>query len=183
MGRGFSIQLRRTGRRAVVCAAALFAGVLAAASVLADSAVPTRITSWNAYSKQFIDAPEFRLMAIPATAEYRAVVGQGSWSWTVRSQRPGVSLAAIWRRVAAKKFSLTLEWRDASGKVLASETSARVKAPDFRGFHEPAADWAAAADRNIAYLIDAASTISGVFAFAGRQGTLSTWKSVIIIEP
>ena len=96
------------------------------------------------------------MLAIPATAECRAVVAQGSRRWTVRSQRPEVSLAAIWRRVAAKKFSLTLEWRDAGGQVLASETSARVKAPDFRGFHEPAADWAAAADRNIAYLIDAA---------------------------
>lgn len=115
---------------------------------------PSRITSWNAYSWQFIDAPVFRLLPIPGTVEYRAVVRQAGQSWTVRAKTPQLDLAEIWPGVGTRKFSLTLEWVDAAGKVLGAETRDRVKAPDFAGFHEAPANWAAAADRNIAFLID-----------------------------
>lgn len=49
--------------------------------------------SWNAYSKQFTDAPEFTLLAFPKTATYRAVIEQGGKSWQIELPRPPVSLA------------------------------------------------------------------------------------------
>ena len=95
-------------------------------------------------------------MPLPGTTEYRALVQQGDKKWMVHSKTPSLNLANIWRRLETKKFSLTLAWVGPDGKMIESETSERVKAPDFEGFKEPAVDWAAAADRNIAYLIDAA---------------------------
>lgn len=120
-----------------------------------DKVSPTQITSWNAYSKQFIDAPDFRLLPRSGITEYRAEVRQGDKSWTVRSKTPSLSLARIWGKLETKKFSLTLDWIGANGKTVYTETSERFKVPDFDGFKEPAVDWAAAADRNIAYLINA----------------------------
>jgi len=113
------------------------------------------ITSWNVCSKQFIDAPTFRVLPLNGTAQYRAVVRQEDRTWFVTSRSPAVSLAKVWPRLKLGKFSLTLDCVDRYGKVLRSETSTRVKAPDFKGFKEPPADWAADADRNIAYLIHA----------------------------
>ncbi len=107
----------------------------------------------NAFSKQFVDAPTFRLLPIPGVAEYRASIKQGTDEWTVSSTTPQVALDTIWDKVATAKFALTLRWIDAQGVVLREETSERAKAPDFEGFNEPAVDWSAAADRNIAYLI------------------------------
>jgi len=118
-----------------------------------DGSPQTFITSWNAYSKQFIDPPEFRLLPIPGTVEYRAVIGQGGHEWTVQSSKPILNFGKVWSRMKAKKFTVTFVWADAHGNSLREETSERVKAPDFEGFSEPAADWSAAADRNIAYLI------------------------------
>jgi hypothetical protein len=43
------------------------------------------ITSWNAYSKQFIDPPVFRILPYAGTAEYRTVVKQNDHAWTVLS--------------------------------------------------------------------------------------------------
>lgn len=118
---------------------------------------PSQITSWNAYSWQFIDAPVFRLLPIPETVEYRAVVRQGDKTCTVRAKTPRLDLAKIWRKLRTKKFSLTIEWVDKNGKIICSESRDRVKAPDFKGFNEPMDNWAAAADRNIAFLIDDAT--------------------------
>jgi hypothetical protein len=118
---------------------------------------PRRIMGWNAYSIQFIDPPEFTLLAIPRTTVFRAVVEQGGRSWQVDSARPQVSLASVWGQIQTGKFALTLAWRDQEGTVITWEQSVRVKAPDWAGFHEPPEDWVAAADRNIAYLIRAAS--------------------------
>ncbi len=118
-----------------------------------DGSPQTLITSWNAYSKQFIDAPEFSLLSIPGATEYRAVVRQGEREWTVRSSNPVLNLGKIWSRLEAKKFTVSFGWVDAQGALLHEETSERVKAPDFLGFSGPAADWSAAADMNIAYLI------------------------------
>ncbi|MCI0334554.1 MAG: hypothetical protein L0228_15155 [Planctomycetes bacterium] len=131
----------------------------------------SQITSWNAYSWQFIDAPVFRLLPIPGTVEYRAVVRQGDQSWTVRAKTPMLNLAEIWRELRTKKFSLTIEWVDQSDNVIRSETRDRVKAPDFAGFNEPAANWAAAADRNIAYLIHEADHASVPY----REPGLPAW--------
>ncbi len=113
------------------------------------------ITSWNVYSKQFIDPPVFRLLPVPGTTQYRAVVQQGALTCSVSSVAPTLNLAKVWPRLKVSKFTLKLDWISADGKVSRSETSERVKAPDFKGFKEPAVDWAAAADRNIAYLIHA----------------------------
>jgi hypothetical protein len=113
----------------------------------------TIITSWNAFSKQFIDAPEFRLLPVPDTTEYRAVIQQDGDEWTVRSSKPALSLREIWSRIKAEKFTVSFGWLDAQGALIKEETSERVKAPDFAGLSEPAVDWSAAADRNIAYLV------------------------------
>jgi hypothetical protein len=104
-------------------------------------------------SRQFIDPPAFQLLPIAKGAKYRALVEQGGKSWQVESPKPWIDLASIWDKVAVKKFKLTLQCLDGEGKTLAEEVSWRVKAPDWQGFHEPPEDWAAAADRNIAYLI------------------------------
>lgn len=113
----------------------------------------TFITSWNAFSKQFIDAPEFRLLPIPGSSGFRAVVRQGDHEWTVRNTRPILNLREIWDQVKVGKFTVTFIWDGAKEDVLRKETSERAKAPDFGGFEEPAMDWAAAADRNIALLV------------------------------
>ena len=134
----------------LVCAALVAARVALAAG---DEAPQSFVTSWNAFSKQFIDAPEFRLLPMPGSVEYRAVVRQGAHEWTVTSSKPTVNLERIWGHVDTKKLSLRLCWVDAHGLVVRVETSERVKAPDFAGFTEPAADWKAAADRHVAYLI------------------------------
>lgn len=115
----------------------------------------TCVTSWNVCSRQFIDAPVFRVLPLTGTAQYRAVVRQGHQSWSISSRMPVLNLNKVWPRMRTGKFSLTLDCVDRNGKVLRSETSSRVKAPDFKGFHEPAANWAVAADRNIAFLVNA----------------------------
>lgn len=114
------------------------------------------IVSWNACSRQFIEPPVFKVLRLPGAAGYRAVVRQGEESFAVTSRQPALDLAALWPRVEIKKFTLTLEWLDEAGRVIHKETSQRVKAPDFKGLGGPDLDWAAAADRNIAYLINAA---------------------------
>jgi hypothetical protein len=119
---------------------------------------PSRIMSWNAYSIQFIDPPVFRLLPLPGARTFQAVIEQGGNAWRVESKTPRLDLAAIWPEIAVKKFHLTLRWLDDKGAPLAEEKSRRVKAPDWAGLHEPAADWAAAADRNIAYLIRVADS-------------------------
>ena len=135
---------------------ALGAAMLLAAGLAGAADAPaSAITSWNVCSKQFIDPPVFQVLPLDGAAEYRASVRQGERSWPVWSRRPSLSLKRIRPRVGIGKFSLTLDCVDGDGRVLRSETSARVKAPDFEGFREPAADWAAAADRNVAYLIAA----------------------------
>lgn len=142
-------------KRALLVFATLSTACCAAPAVQAadDGAPQTFITGPNAFSRQFIDAPEFRLMPVPGTTEFRADIRQGGKEWTVRSKTPVLNLKRVWKRMAAKKFTLRLCWTDAQGAVLREETSERVKAPDFGGFKETAADWGAAADRNIAYLI------------------------------
>jgi hypothetical protein len=128
--------------------------LLFACSATAQS-TQTKIVSWNAYSKQFIDPPRFQLLPIVGTKTFRAILTQNGREWRVDSDRPEVALSSVWGELATKKFSIAFEWADAQGKVIATEpASVRVKAPDFGGFHEPPADWKAAADRGTAYLID-----------------------------
>lgn len=146
--------IRRKLKTLAACAIACVL-ILSPGSASAD-AKGSCIASWNVYSKQFIDAPVFRLLPIPGAVEYRAAVKQGGKTWTVRSKTPILDLTKIWRKLDAKKFSLSLDWVGADGKLIHTETSERVKAPDFAGFREPAADWVAAANRNVTYLIDAA---------------------------
>jgi maltose/maltodextrin transport system substrate-binding protein len=127
-----------------------------------------KIVSWNAYSKQFIDAPTFRLLPIPETRTYRATITQGQRNWRIESDRPDVALTGVWKEIAAKKFSIAFEWIDANGKNIASEPAyPRVKAPDFGGFQEPPADWHAAADRGTQYLIDVAAHGKAPYREAG----------------
>ncbi|MEN6312238.1 MAG: hypothetical protein ABFD80_11955, partial [Acidobacteriota bacterium] len=146
-------------RRIPIClilATAFFAAAAAAAA--APDEQPTRITSWNAWSVQFIDPPVFQLLPLAGTRTYRAIVEQGGRTWKVDSETPRLDLATVWPQIPVKTFALTLLWLDGSGKVLAEERSRRVKAPDWAGLAEPPADWTAAADRNIAYLIRVADS-------------------------
>jgi hypothetical protein len=117
----------------------------------------SRIESWNAVSLQFIDPPVFQLLPLSKTTVYQALVQQDGKTWKIESPLPRLDLASIWNQLAVKKFNLTLKWFDADGKVLAEESSWRTKAPDWQGFHESPADWIAAADRTIAYLIRVAA--------------------------
>jgi hypothetical protein len=138
------------------CTTCLVGMMLAAFSFAGDvpcGAAENRIVSWNAHSRQFIDPPAFQLLPIAKTAKYRAIVEQGGKSRQVETSQPWVDLASIWDQVAVKKFKLTFQWLDADGKVLAEQGNWRVKAPDWQGFREPPDDWAAAADRTVAYLI------------------------------
>ncbi len=118
------------------------------------------IMSWNMSSRQFIDPPVFQVLRLPQTEIYRAVVRQGEQSYSVQSSTPTLDLQEIWPKLSEKKFILTLEWLNAEGRIIHSENRKRVKAPDFQGEMEPPLDWAAAADRNIAYLIDACENAS-----------------------
>ena len=137
----------------------LVAGLLAlnVPSALAEQGgpSPTWITSWNAYSKQFIDPPVFRVLPLAGTAEYRALVKQDDRTFSVSSRSPTLDLAKAWPRLKTGKFSLTLRCVAPDGRVSRAESGTRVKAPDFKGLKEPPMDWAGAADRNIAYLINA----------------------------
>lgn len=113
----------------------------------------TYITGWNAFSRQFIDPPEFRLLALPGTSVYRAAIRQDDREWTITSSKPFLYFGEVWGELKAGKFTLQLSWLGSEGTPLREETSERVKAPDFSGFSGPDTDWSAAADRNIAFLI------------------------------
>lgn len=130
------------------------------------------ITSWNVCSKQFIDAPVFKLLPIPEANCYRAEVAQGETKWAVTSKQPILDLGGIWKKVDVKKFQLKLQWlKQKGGQVVHEEISVRVKAPDFAGLQEPAANWAAAADKNIAYLINAADHAESPY----REPNVPVW--------
>jgi hypothetical protein len=132
--------------------------LFSAAAIAAARGAETRIVSWNAYSVQFIDPPVFQLLPLPEARAFRAVVDQNGAAWTVEATAPRLDLSSIWPRLAVRKFRLTLEWVDERGNVLSREESVRIKAPDWQGLREPAADWVGAADRNIAYLIRVADS-------------------------
>lgn len=119
---------------------------------------PSRITSWNVYSHQFIDPPVFRLLPLPGTSVYQALIEQDGKTSTVEATVPRLDLSGVWSRVSVKTFTLTFRWMDGQGKAIAEETSQRVKAPDFGGFTEPLDDWVGAADRNIVYLMRVADS-------------------------
>ncbi len=114
------------------------------------------VLGWNAFSKQFIDTPTFKLLPRPETKEYRATVTQGDARFEIRSSGPVLDLRDVWSKVAIGRFEINIEWLDGSGKSLFSIETDYKKAPDWSGLKEPALDWAASADRNVAFLIDAA---------------------------
>lgn len=93
------------------------------------SAEESRIVSWNSHSRQFIDPPAFQLLPLVKTVKYRAIVEQGGQSWAVESTNPWLDLSPIWGQVPVKSLKLIFRWLDADGKVLAEESSWRVKAP------------------------------------------------------
>jgi hypothetical protein len=158
-------------RKVMVLVAGLGASNLGSAIAEVEDASPVWITSWNAYSKQSIDPPVFRVLPLAWTAEYRAVVSQNGQTWSVSSPSPTLSLAKVWPRISTGKFSLTLVCTAPGGRVTRTETGIRVKAPDFKGFKERPTDWAAAADRNIAYLINANAICHEQYP----DGQFSTW--------
>jgi hypothetical protein len=60
----------------------------------------SRIVSWNACSRQFIDPPVFQLLALPGMATYRACVESGGVRWTVVSRGPRESALRLARAAA-----------------------------------------------------------------------------------
>lgn len=127
----------------------------------------TGIVGWNAYSKQFIDSPTFKLLAVPGTVAYRATVKQDKKSWQVSSKLPVLNLAKIWTKIPAKTFTLTIDWLGVDGKMLETETSTRVKAPDWKGLNEPEDEWVRAADRNVEYLLGEAENSRATYKEPG----------------
>ncbi len=117
---------------------------------------PTKIVSWNAYSRQFIDAPTFKLLPMPKVSKYTAEIKQGERSWKVESDTNFISLETIWPQMENKIFTLNFQWLDQAGTSLAAENTIRVKAPDWQGLKEPDADWRGAADRNMEFFIHTA---------------------------
>ena len=118
---------------------------------------PAQIMSWNRFSIRFIDPPTFELLHWPGAKKYAAVVRQGDQTLRVESEAPRVSLASIWPKVSNDHFELTIELHGGEGdSVIASSKSRRFKAHDWQGYDGKRLDWAAAADKNIAFLIDAA---------------------------
>ena len=87
-------------KQAIALAVGLGALKLLSAIAEEANASPVWITSWNAYSKQFIDPPVFRILPLAGTAEYRAVVRQNDRTWSVSSRSPTLSLAKIWPRIS-----------------------------------------------------------------------------------
>lgn len=130
---------------------------LVAAAAISDEP-QSRIISWNAYSIQFIDPPVFRLLPLPGAWTFQAIVEQGGRTWKVEATAPRLDFSSIWTQIPVKAFHLTFRWVDEKGNVLAEERSRRIKASDWQGLMEPPADWVAAADRNIAYLIRVAES-------------------------
>jgi hypothetical protein len=139
--------------KTIRCLLGILTAVLSIHAVVHCRAEESRIVSWNSHSRQFIDPPAFQLLPLAKTATYRAIVEQDGHSWTVESPHPWLDLSPIWDKVPLKRFKLTFRWLGAEGKTSAEENSWRVKAPDWQGFNEPPEDWAAAADRTVAYLI------------------------------
>jgi hypothetical protein len=152
------VKLNRARTLATIIAALFLAIPTSVPAADAPASQPAmKIVSWNAYSKQFIDPPTFTLLPIHGATVYRAVVTQGDRNWRIESPRPDVSLVKVWAEMATKKFTVAFEWADAAGKLIDTQSaSVHVKAPDWSGFHEPPADWKAAADRGTGYLIDVA---------------------------
>ncbi len=137
-----------------VSIALITACCVAQSSLAHESESPqSLITGSNAFSKQFIDPPEFQLLPIPGASEYRAVISQDGREWSLKSSKPVLRLEKVWKRLHPRKFRIRFIWASAEGTVLREEASERVKAPDFSGLSGPCADWSAAADRNVAYLI------------------------------
>jgi hypothetical protein len=139
--------------KAKSCSASVLVAVFLLPSALVCMAEESRIISWNSHSRQFIDPPAFQLLSLPRAAKYRAIAEQGQRSWQVESPHPWLDLSPIWDKLPLKKFKLTFHWLDADDKVIAEESTWRVKAPDWQGFKELPEDWAVAADLCIAYLI------------------------------
>jgi hypothetical protein len=135
------------------CVISILVAVFSMHRGVLSKAEESRIISWNAHSRQFIDPPTFRLSPLAGSVTYRAIAEQGGESCHVESSQPSLDLSSIWDKLPVKSFKLTFQWLDADAKVLAEESSWRVKAPDWQGFHESPEDWAAAADRTIDYLI------------------------------
>jgi len=67
--------------------------------------VVTKITSWNAFSRQFIDPPVFKLLVIPGVHTYAAEVHQANSTLKVESLTPVVSLAEIWPKMPKLRYT------------------------------------------------------------------------------
>ena len=147
-------------------------------SAPAESSAPSdaaQIMGWNRFSIRFIEPPLFELLAWPTARKYVGIIRQSGRTFRIESDRPQLDLSEIWSDLTNGFFDLTIELHGADGLIASSPSSRRFKAWDWQGFDGKSLDWAAAADRNIAFLIDAAD--NGVAPYREPGVPVWIWSS------
>ena len=134
-----------------------------------------QIMGWNRFSIRFIEPPVFELLAWPAAKKYVGIVRQDDRTFRIESDAPRLALSEIWPKLANDFFDFTIELHGAEGLIASSAGSRRFKAWDWQGFDAKPLDWAAAADRNVGFLIDAAE--NGVAPYREPGVPIWIWSS------
>ncbi|WP_428939241.1 hypothetical protein [Fontivita pretiosa] len=125
------------------------------ASDASSSADGVQIAGWNRFSPRFIDPPVFELVARPGARRYIGIIEQNGQRHEIASVQPRIDLRQVWPKLAHDWFTIALGIETSQGTTLGPATR-RFRAWDWQGFDGQREDWAAAADRNIAFLIHAA---------------------------
>lgn len=116
-----------------------------------------QIMNWPRFSKRHIEAPIYELIAWPGAVKYVAVIKRKNGEpLKVESNEPRLDLSSIWAKLPNDSFYVTVEVHGQKGVIATGETGKRVKAHDWAGYTGKPTDWSASADKNIAFLIDAA---------------------------
>lgn len=112
-------------------------------------------TGWSRAAVRFIDPPRLEWQPAPGAAEYRVQFAASVSAATVAVTSDSVfDFTGYWAALPLGDVSLVVEAIGSDGRVV-GQTSVRrlVKAPDFDGNREPAADWAGSVQRNVAWLL------------------------------
>jgi hypothetical protein len=133
-----------------------------------------QITSWNRFSKRFINPPIFTLLPRPAATKYWATIDQSGNTFTVESIQPRIDLGTIWATLQHAPFELTISVIGDQG-VLGSIQSRRIKSAGWKGFDQTDLNWTESADRCIGWLI--ASAERGVAPYREPGVPVWVWSS------
>jgi hypothetical protein len=135
-----------------------------------------QIAGWNRYSRRHIDPPVFELVASRGATKYVALItGHDGERLTVESAEPRLDLSGIWSKLSHGSFQLGFEAHVSQRVIGRSQRTSRVKAWDWQGYDGKTMDWPAAADRNIAFLIDTAE--HGVAPYREPGVPVWVWSS------